>query len=195
MFTKLRRIFNFKNVVHLSGTPKEETEKDRFKEKCAELEQSLKLTGERINCIMNILRASTNPKLYEFHRTDKGIPVLVSIDQKRGRVEVFNINSNPEGRCLLRLDAHYTNNNAEITHISGGIGLGHGKTAVERFAHHCIENGVERINVRYAPHDRTHETRFIHFFTKCGFQVVESERNEMVMQYIRNITTVNPRLS
>lgn len=185
MFPKLRRLLKLGDIPYLLGIAKlEEPNNDKFKEKCAELEQSLKLTKERLQCIMNVLQNQVDPKLYELHTTDKGVPVLVSIDPRGGKVKVFNINNNPDGRYLLRLDAQYENNDVEIVNIGGGIGLGHGKIAVERFVHHCINNGIEKVFVRYSPPDKTHETRFINFFTKCGFQAMERLPLMITMQKI-----------
>lgn len=182
MFPKLKELLNLKNLAYLLGIAKQEVKSDEFRERCAELEQRLKLTSERMSCIMKILERSKTPKLYEMHTTDKGVPVLVSIDQIRGKVKVFNINNNPEGRYLLRLDAKCEGNSAEIMHLGGGIGLGHGRIAVERFVHHCIKNGLQSVSVKYAPPDKAHETRFIYFFTKCGFQLIAGDHNKMVMQ-------------
>jgi len=185
MFPKSRKLLNLKNLAYLLGIAKHEIKSDGFMEKCSELEQNLKLTTDRMSCILNIITKSKSPKLYEIHTTDKGVPVLVSIDPKEGKVKVFNINNNPEGRYLLRLDAQYHDNSAEILHLGGGIGLGHGRIAVERFVHHCIKNGFEKVLVKYSPPDKIHETRFTSFFTKCGFQLIAGERNEMVMQNIQ----------
>lgn len=183
MFPKLKRLFKLCELSYLLGASKPaDLNRDNLKEKCAELEQNLKLAKERMHCVMNILKSNSKPKLYEFHTTDKGVPVLVSINMAQGRLKVYNINNNTEGIYTLRLDAAYRDNDAEITNIGGGIGLGHGKIALERFVHHCIMNGIENVSVRYSPPDKTHETRFIRFFTKCGFQLMKQEGNKMVMQ-------------
>lgn len=185
MLPKLRRLLKLRDLPYLLGIAKlEEPNNDNLKGKCAELEQSLKLTKERLQCIMNVLQTHVNPKLYEFHTTDKGVPVLVSIDPIGGNVKVFNVNNNPDGRYLLRLDSQYENRDVEIISMGGGIGLGHGKIAVESFVNHCIKNGFEKVFIKYSPPDKAHETRFISFFTKCGFQPMERQAQEIIMQKI-----------
>src|SRR6478752_2961909 len=149
MFPKLRRLFKLGEIPYLLGIARRnEANNDNLLAKCAELEQNLKLGNERLKCIMNILKSHSKPKIYEFHTTEKGIPVLVSINMELGRLKVFNINNNPDGTYMLRLDAKYKDKVAEITNIGGGIGLGHGKIAVERFVHHCIEKRIETVLVR-----------------------------------------------
>lgn len=174
MFPKLKKLLKLGEIPYLLGVARrEEPSNSNLLAKCAELEQNLKLSKERLQCIMSIIKSHSNPKLYEFHTTEKGIPVLVSISMEHGRLKVFNINNNPNGNYMLRLDAKYFNKVAEITNIGGGIGLGHGKMAVERFVHHCIGIGLEKVLVRYSPPDKDHEIRYLGFFSKCGFHDTE----------------------
>lgn len=53
-----------------------------------ELEQSLKRTMERYRCVSAVLEQHSNPCIYEFLTTSKGVPAFLCMDRNGSSIEI-----------------------------------------------------------------------------------------------------------
>ncbi len=148
-----------------------------------DMEQTLKRTKERFKCVTAVLERQNKPCIYEFHTTSKGVPVLLCIDAFATEIEIYNLNTNPDAECRLKVKAETTGEVIRIVQITGGMRMGHGRLAVSRLVQHCTNTGVKRLECTFmATSDETAEI-FSYFFTKIGFHVFNAERNVWVAHY------------
>lgn len=156
---------------------------------CAELEHTLKFTQDRFHCLMNIMASHQTPAQYEFHTTTKGIPVLLCIVNEGRELELYNLNNNREANCMLRLSGVYFGTEAKVVNISGGIRLGHGSLAVERFLKLCKDKGVEKVRTEFMVMEKDLEEKLTRFFAKCGFEVSSQVGCNWVM--VANLNSIH----
>lgn len=145
-----------------------------------DMEQALKRTSERFKCLMTVLERQGKPRIYEFHTTSKGVPVLLCIDAMGTEIELYNLNTNPNAECRLKLKAETIEDVVRIVQITGGMRMGHGRLAVSRLIQQCIQIEVKRLECTFMATSKERAEIFSYFFTKIGFHVFNSERNVWV---------------
>lgn len=162
---------NFKLWWRNKATKEQKNREAMLAEKCADLEHSLKRSQERFRCLVSILKSLDKPMSHEFHTTSKGIPVLLCMDAEGREISVYNLNSNPEANCMLRLKAVYMGNEAVLMQIAGGVRLGHGSLAVNSFLNHCRTKGIEKVSTQFMAIEDKVQKDLLGFFSSCGFSV------------------------
>lgn len=155
----------------LMGT--KETPLKALMAECVQLEQSLKFTKDRFFCLMNVMKSHPTPTQYEFHTTTKGIPVVLCIADEGRELKLYNLNNNHEANCMLRLSATYFGKEANITNIVGGVRLGHGRLAIERFLELCKNKEIEKASTQFLVIEKDTEKALTGFFAKFGFEVYD----------------------